>query len=83
MDIAEIKSLKWGGVYVLRCKGLHTDDALENLRREAHRQAERLGVQFIILDDNIEVADIEQLCEAPQFAAAVERIVRRCLAEGG
>jgi hypothetical protein len=41
------------------------------------RQAERLGVQFIILDESMEVVDLDQLCEAPQFAAAVERIVRR------
>ena len=36
------------------------------------RQAERLGAQFLILDENIEVVDVDQLCEAPQFAAVVE-----------
>lgn len=83
MDTAEITSLKWGGVYVLGYKGKLSDSARANLNHEVSRQAERLGVQFLIVDENIEVPDIEQFCESPHFAAAVERIVRRCLADGG
>jgi hypothetical protein len=76
--------MKWGGVYVLRYKGrlLKADD-LAHIKQVVDREGERLGVKFIVLDENFELADGAPLYETPQFVAAVEAIVRRCLAKGG
>jgi hypothetical protein len=52
------------------------------LKQAVAREAERLGVKFIVLDENFELAGGAPLYETPQFAAAVEGIVCRCLAKG-
>lgn len=83
MEVAEIVSLKWGGVYLLRYKGRLDSARLAQVSHEIRHQGERLGVQFIVFDESVELIDGAPLYETPQFATAVEAIVRRCLAEGG
>ena len=84
MELTEITGLRWGGVYMLRYKGrLLKADELAHIKQVVDREAERLGVKFILFDENLELADGTPLYETPQFAAAVEAVVRRCLAQGG
>jgi hypothetical protein len=83
MEVAEIVSLKWGGVYMLRYKGLLSAARRADLKQAVDREAERLGVRFIVLDESFELLDGAPLYETPQFAAAVEAIARRWLATQG
>jgi hypothetical protein len=70
----EVQSLKRGGVYALIYPGALSQHAVSNLRESLKWVEQRFGITFIVLQEGMRVAKIEEpkfLDEEVESAAAI------------